>query len=71
MLETAKTIFQINHNTGNRILEDEFVKAKNICISITQDNLHLKDFFLPSISTNFTKSLLTFDGIKLWNSLPT
>ena len=27
-------------------------------------------FSLPSISTNFKKNFLTFDGIKFWNSLP-
>ena len=70
MLETAKMIFQINNNTSNNFLQDEFMKTKNLHKYNTRQSSS-EGFSLPSICTNYKKSFPTFDGIKLWNSLPT
>ena len=70
MLETAKMIFQINNNTSNNFLQDDLMKTKNLHKYNTRQSSS-EGFSLPSICTNYKKSILTFDGIKLWNSLPT
>ena len=70
MLEIAKMIFQINKNTSNKFLQDEFMKTKNLHKYNTRQSSS-EGFSLLSIRTNYKKSFLTFDGIKLWNSLPT
>ena len=70
MLKTAKVIFQINHNTSKRILQDEFVKAKYMHKYNTRLSLS-EGFFHPPVSINFKKSFLTSEGIKSWKSLHT
>ena len=70
MLETAKMIFQINNNTSNKFLQDEFMKTKILHNYNTRQSSSA-GFSLPSIRTNYKKRFFTFDGIKLWNSLPT
>ena len=67
MLETAKMMFQIN--TDKTILEGKFVKTKNLHKYNTRQSSS-EGFSLPSITTNYKKNFLTFDGIKFWNSLP-
>ena len=70
MLETANMIFQSNNNTSNTFLQDEFMNTKNVHKYSTRQS-SCEVFSLPSICTNYKKSFLTFDGLKLWNSLPT
>ena len=70
MPEKTKMIFQSNHDTSKFFLENEFVKIKHMHKYNTRQSSS-EGFSLPSISTNFKKSFLTFDSIKLWNSLPT
>ena len=60
-------IFQISSDKTS--LEGEFVKTKNVHNYNTWQSSS-ESFSLPSISTNFKKNFLTFDGIKFWNSLP-
>ena len=67
MLETAKMMFQVKYNEFS--LENEFIKTKNVHKYNTRQSSS-EGFFLPSISTNLKKNFLTFDGIKVWNSLP-
>ena len=68
-LETAKFMFEINQENNSNFLQNEFVKTKKLHSHNTRQSTDL-GFSLPSISTNFKKNFLTFDGVKLWNSLP-
>ena len=57
MLETAKMTFQINNNTSNNFLQDEFMKTKNLHKYNTRQSSS-EGFSLPSIYTNYKKALL-------------
>ena len=62
-------MFQINKDSSSSTLGAEFLKTKNLHHYNTRQSSSL-GFSLQSISTNFKKKFLTFDGVKLWNSLP-
>ena len=66
-LETAKMMFQVSHNKFS--LENELIKTKTVHNYSTRQSSS-EGFSLPSISSNLKTNFLTFDGIKLWNSLP-
>ena len=68
-LETAKFMFQINQENHSNFLQKEFIKTSKLHCYNTRQSSDL-GFSLPSISTNFKKNFLTFDGVKHWNSLP-
>ena len=68
-LETAKFMFQTNQENHSNFLQKEFIKTSKLHCHNTRQSSNL-GFSLPSITTNFKKNFLTFDGVKLWNSLP-
>ena len=68
-LETAKFMFQINKETSYTTLGHEFLKTKSLHCYNTRQSSGL-GFSVQAISTNSKRNFLTFDGIKLWNSLP-
>ena len=68
-LETAKFMFQINNETNSTTLGHHFLKTKSLHRYNTRQSSSL-GFSLQVISTNFKRNFLTFDGIKIWNSLP-
>ena len=57
MLETAKMIFQINNNTSNNFLQDEFMKTKTLHKYNTRQSSS-EGFSLPSICTKYKKAFL-------------
>ena len=68
-LETAKFMFHINQENSGNFLQKEFMKTSKLHCYNTRQSSDL-GFSLPSISTNFKRNFLTFDGVKIWNSLP-
>ena len=68
-LETAKFMFQINKETSYTTLGHEFLKTESLHCYNTRQSSGL-GFSLQAISTNSKRNFLTFDGIKLWNSMP-
>ena len=68
-LETAKFMFQISKEASSNTLRTEFLKTKHLHHYNTRQSSSL-GFSLQTISTNFKRNFLTFDGVKLWNSLP-
>ena len=68
-LETAKFMFQINKDSSYTTLGHECFKTKRLLRYNTRQSSGL-GFSLQAISTNSKRNSLTFDGIKLWNSLP-
>ena len=68
-LETAKFVFQISKETSYTNLGHEFIKTKSLHCYNTRQSSNL-GFSLQAISTKFKRNFLTFEGIKLWNSLP-
>ena len=68
-LETAKFMFQINQENRSNFLQKEFIKTRKLHCHNTRQSSDL-GFSLPSISTNLKKNFLSFNGVKLWNSLP-
>ena len=68
-LETAKFMFQINKDNSYTTLGHECLKTKKLHCYNTRQSSGL-GFSLQAISTNSKRNFLTFDGIKLWNSLP-
>ena len=67
-LETAKFMFQINKETSYTTLGHEFQTKSLHCYNTRQSSG--LGFSLQAISANSKRNFLTFDGIKLWNSLP-
>ena len=59
MLEKAKMIFQIDHDTSKFFLENEFVKTKHMH-KYSKRQSSSEGFPLPSISTNFKKAFLWY-----------
>ena len=68
-LETAKFMFQINEEGSYTTLGHECLKTNKLHSYNTRQSSGL-GISLQSISTNSKRNFLTFDGIKLWNSLP-
>ena len=68
-LETAKFMFHINQENSGNFLQKEFMKTSKLHCYNTRQSSGL-GFSLPSISTNFKRNFLTFDGVKIWISLP-
>ena len=68
-LETAKFMFQINKGNSYTTLGHECLKTKKLHRYNKRQSSGL-GFSLQAISTNSKRNFLTFDGIKLWNSLP-
>ncbi len=62
-------MFDINKDASSSTLGAEFLKTKNLHNYNTRQSSSL-GFSFQSISTNFKRNFLTFDGVKLWNSLP-
>ena len=63
-LETGKFMFQINKDASYSTLGAEFLKTKNLHHYNARQSSSIS-FSLQSISTNFKKDFLTFDGVKL------
>ena len=62
-------MFHINQENSGNFLQKEFMKTSKLHCYNTRQSSDL-GFSLPSISTNFKRNFLTFDGVKIWNSLP-
>ena len=62
-------MFQINKDNSYTTLGHECLKTKKLHRYNTRQSSGL-GFSLQAISTNSKRNFLTFDGIKLWNSLP-
>ena len=60
-------MYKINSDKTSR--KGEFDKTTYVHKSNTRQS-SFEGFSLQSISTNFKKNFVTFDGIKFWNSLP-
>ena len=68
-LETAKIMFEINKDPEKFPIKHEFIKTKDLHRYNTRQSSS-EGFSLPLISTKLKKAFLTFDGVKIWNSLP-
>ena len=68
-LETANFMFHIYQENSGNFLQKEFMKTSKLHCYNTRQLSNL-GFSLPCISTNCKRPFLTFDAVRIWNSLP-
>ena len=67
-LEVAKFMFDIYHENGE-IFNDLFIKTNERHHYETRQSSN-DNFSFPLVSTNYKKKSIIYEGVKVWNSLP-